>query len=162
MAGCTRRRIIGAMRQAAPAGTERAKALAAYGASIGVSFAIGPFVGGALTEGLGWRAIFLVNVPIGIAALWIALRRVAESRDPEARGIDWPGQATLIGVLFLVVLALLRGNDDGWASLGMSLRSPPARRCSPRSWRSSGARARRCSRCDCSATACSPAPRSPC
>ena len=105
--------------QVAPAGAQRAKALAAYGASIGVSFAIGPFVGGALTEGLGWRAIFLVNVPIGIAALWIALRRVGESRDPEARAVDWPGQATLIGGLFLLVLALLRGNGDGWASPGI-------------------------------------------
>src|SRR5918994_1668864 len=85
--------------QVAPAGAERAKALAAYGAAIGASFAIGPFVGGALTEGLGWRAIFLINVPIGVVALWVTLRRVAESRAPHARRVDWPGQATLIGGL---------------------------------------------------------------
>jgi EmrB/QacA subfamily drug resistance transporter len=102
--------------QVAPAGAERAKALAAYGAAIGASFALGPFVGGALTEGLGWRAIFLVNVPIGLAALWIATRRVVESRDPAARAVDWPGQAMLIAGLFLLVLGLLRGNDDGWGS----------------------------------------------
>src|SRR4051794_6944447 len=102
--------------QVSPTGEQRARALAAYGASIGAAFAIGPFVGGALVSGLGWRAIFLINVPLGVAALWIALRNVAETRDPRARGVDVPGQVTLIGGLFLVVLALLRGNDDGWGS----------------------------------------------
>jgi EmrB/QacA subfamily drug resistance transporter len=105
--------------QVSPAPEQRAKALAAYGASIGAAFAIGPFVGGALVSGLGWRAIFLINVPLGIAALWIAVRRVAETRDPQARGVDIPGQATLISGLFLIVLALLRGNDAGWGSTGI-------------------------------------------
>ncbi len=59
--------------QAAPTPEQRAKALAAYGATIGAAFAIGPFVGGTLTELFGWRAIFLINVPIGIAALVIAV-----------------------------------------------------------------------------------------
>jgi MFS family permease len=53
--------------QAAPMGPARVKALAIYGATIGAAFAIGPFVGGALTSALGWRAIFLVNVPVGLA-----------------------------------------------------------------------------------------------
>src|SRR4051794_11427491 len=105
--------------QVSPTGELRAKALAAYGASIGAAFAIGPFVGGALVSAFGWRAIFLINVPLGIAALWIALRHVDESRDPQARGVDVPGQLTLIGGLFLVVLALLRGNDAGWTSTGI-------------------------------------------
>src|SRR5689334_5787332 len=63
-----------------PSPKERAKALAAYGASIGASFAIGPLVGGALTSGFGWRSVFLVNVPAGIAGLWL-VRSVEESRD---------------------------------------------------------------------------------
>jgi EmrB/QacA subfamily drug resistance transporter len=105
--------------QVSPTAEQRGRALAAYGATIGASFAIGPFVGGALVSGFGWRAIFLINVPLGIAALWIALRHVAESRDPQARGVDVPGQVTLIGGLFLVVLALLRGNEDGWGSGGI-------------------------------------------
>jgi EmrB/QacA subfamily drug resistance transporter len=105
--------------QVSPTGEARAKALAAYGASIGAAFAIGPFVGGALVSGLGWRAIFLINVPLGLAAMWIALRTVAETRDPAARGVDVPGQASLIGGLFLVVLALLRGNENGWGSAGI-------------------------------------------
>src|SRR5919109_2304445 len=99
-----------------PDARERAGAMAMYGATIGASFAIGPLVGGALTTGLSWRWIFLVNLPIGVAALAVTLRDVAESRDPAARRIDLPGQATLTTGLFLLVLALLRGNDDHWAS----------------------------------------------
>jgi EmrB/QacA subfamily drug resistance transporter len=99
-----------------PDARERAGAMAMYGATIGASFAIGPLVGGALTTGLSWRWIFLVNLPIGVAALAVTLRDVAESRDPAARRIDLPGQATLTAGLFLLVLALLRGNDDHWSS----------------------------------------------
>ena len=97
-----------------PTSAPRAGALAAYGATIGAAFAIGPLVGGALTSGLDWRWIFLVNLPIGIACIAITRAYVAESRDPAARGIDWPGQITLTGGLFLLVLALLRGHEDGW------------------------------------------------
>jgi EmrB/QacA subfamily drug resistance transporter len=99
-----------------PGAKERAGALAAYGATIGASFAVGPLAGGLLTSGLDWQWIFLVNIPIGIACLYITRRYVAESRDPSAHGIDWPGQVTLTAGLFLLVLALLRGNEDGWGS----------------------------------------------
>ncbi|MGE5746693.1 MAG: MFS transporter [Solirubrobacterales bacterium] len=102
--------------QVTPEREERVKALAAYGAAIGASFALGPFIGGSLTDLFGWRAIFLVNVPIGAAVIWITIRSVAEGRDPTPRRIDVPGQVTLIGGLFLLVLALLRGNADGWGS----------------------------------------------
>jgi EmrB/QacA subfamily drug resistance transporter len=94
----------------------RAGALAAYGATIGASFAVGPLVGGALTSGLDWQWIFLVNLPIGLFCIEITRRYVSESRDPNAHGVDWAGQATLAGGLFLLVLALLRGNEDGWTS----------------------------------------------
>src|SRR3954453_16262181 len=95
---------------------ERAKALAVYGATIGGSFAFGPLVGGALTTAFGWRSIFIINIPIGIAALAITKKYVRESRDPHARRIDWAGQTALPGGLFLLVLALLRGNDVGWGT----------------------------------------------
>jgi EmrB/QacA subfamily drug resistance transporter len=104
-----------------PGTVERTKALAAYGATIGASFAVGPAIGGALTSGLDWQWIFLINIPIGIACLAITLTRVAESRDPRPRGIDWPGQLTLASGLFLLVLGLLRGNDDGWTSTAIVL-----------------------------------------
>ena len=90
--------------------------MAIYGATIGASFAVGPLVGGALTSGLSWRWIFLINLPIGIGALAVTMRRVAESKDPVARRVDVPGQVALTGGLFLLVLALLRGNDVGWGA----------------------------------------------
>jgi EmrB/QacA subfamily drug resistance transporter len=105
--------------QATPQPEDRLKALAVYGAAIGASFALGPFIGGSLTELFGWRAIFLINIPIGAIALWITWRYVAESRDPTPRKVDVPGQLTLIGGLFLLILALLRGNADGWGSTGI-------------------------------------------
>ena len=55
---------------------ERAGALAAYGATIGASFAVGPLVGGALTSGLDWQWIFLINIPIGLFCLWITRTKV--------------------------------------------------------------------------------------
>ena len=105
--------------QVTPDPADRMKALAAYGAAIGASFALGPFIGGSLTALFGWRAIFLVNVPIGAFVLWITYRRVAEGRDPTPRRVDVPGQITLITGLFLLILALLRGNADGWGSAGI-------------------------------------------
>lgn len=105
--------------QVAPTVEQRAKALAVFGAAIGGAFAIGPFVGGGLTELLGWRAIFWINVPIGVAGLVVTLRCVGESRDEQARAVDWPGQVALIGGMFLLVLGLLRGNEDGWTSAGI-------------------------------------------
>jgi EmrB/QacA subfamily drug resistance transporter len=99
-----------------PDWTERAKAFAVYGATIGASFAIGPLVGGALTSGLSWRAVFYVNLPLGIAAFAAMCAWLRESSDPAPRRLDWLGQATLSGGLFLLVLALLRGNGDGWSS----------------------------------------------
>jgi EmrB/QacA subfamily drug resistance transporter len=95
---------------------ERAGALAAYGATIGAAFAVGPLVGGALTSGIGWRWIFFVNIPLGLLCLWITRRYVAESKDAHARRVDLGGLLTLTGGLFLLILALLRGNEEGWAS----------------------------------------------
>jgi EmrB/QacA subfamily drug resistance transporter len=95
---------------------ERATAFAIYGATIGASFALGPLVGGALTSGANWQAVFYINLPLGLFALATTFLWVRDSRDPKARGIDWPGQLTFAGGLFLLVLALLRGNQQGWGS----------------------------------------------
>src|SRR4051794_40846558 len=102
--------------EAFPKPDERVKALAAYGASIGAAFAFGPLVGGALTSAFGWEAVFFVNVPLGLIAMFLTARYVRESRDANARGLDWYGQITLSAALFLLVLGLLRGNEDGWTS----------------------------------------------
>jgi EmrB/QacA subfamily drug resistance transporter len=99
-----------------PGQAERAQAFALYGATIGASFALGPLVGGALTSGFSWQAVFYVNLPLGLLALVASFAWLRESNDPAARRIDWPGQATLTAGLFLLVLALLRGNQEGWTS----------------------------------------------
>ncbi|HEV7563380.1 MAG TPA: MFS transporter, partial [Solirubrobacterales bacterium] len=87
-----------------------------YGATIGIAVAIGPLVGGLLTDGLGWPWVFLLNVPIGVAAIAITYWKLAESRDPNATRIDWGGLVTFSTALFVLVLALVRGNDEGWGS----------------------------------------------
>jgi EmrB/QacA subfamily drug resistance transporter len=97
-------------------GRERGTAFGIWGATIGGAVAIGPLVGGVLTDTLGWEWIFFVNVPIGAAAVVLTLLRVPESRDPDARGVDWPGVATFSAALFLLVYALIRGNAEGWGS----------------------------------------------
>jgi EmrB/QacA subfamily drug resistance transporter len=97
----------------------RSRAFAAYGATIGGCFALGPVVGGALTTGLGWRSVFYLNIPLGILCVALILAGVRESRDPRPRRVDVPGQATLCAGLFLLVLALLRGNTAGWSSTGI-------------------------------------------
>jgi EmrB/QacA subfamily drug resistance transporter len=102
--------------QAFPGARERPGALAAYGATIGGTFAVGPLVGGALTSAMDWQWIFLINIPIGVACLWITRVSVSESRDPRAPRVDWLGQTALSAGLFLLVLGLLRGNEQGWAS----------------------------------------------
>src|SRR5215213_9273695 len=97
-------------------GRDRGTAMGVYGATIGIAVAVGPLVGGALTEWIGWESIFFLNVPIGIAAIAITALRVRESRDPNASRIDWLGLVTFSSSLFLLVLGLLRGNDEGWGS----------------------------------------------
>ena len=98
------------------AGRDRATAMGVYGASIGVAVAVGPLVGGALTDSLGWESVFYLNVPIGIAAIVMTLARVRETRDPNATSIDWPGLVTFSAALFMLVLGLIRGNVDGWGA----------------------------------------------
>jgi EmrB/QacA subfamily drug resistance transporter len=97
-------------------GRERGTALGIWGATIATSAAVGPLVGGALTEGFGWSSIFYINVPIGIAAVILTLAKVAESRNPEARKIDWIGTVTFTSGLFLLVFGIIRGNALGWGS----------------------------------------------
>ena len=99
-----------------PSGPERGMAMGVYGATIGIAVAIGPLVGGLLTDGLGWESVFLLNVPIGIAALAVTYWKLAESRDPNATAIDWGGLLSFSTALFLLVLALVRGNAEGWGS----------------------------------------------
>src|SRR4051794_35585473 len=107
------------IRDAYPEPATRGGAFAAYGATIGASFAVGPLVGGVLTDWLDWRAIFFLNVPIGLASLAV-IRRIHDGREQQSRPIDWLGQALLVSGLLAVVTALLRGNSQGWSSTQIS------------------------------------------
>jgi EmrB/QacA subfamily drug resistance transporter len=91
-------------------------AIAAWGSTVGAAVAVGPLLGGALTEGLGWEWIFFVNVPVGVVALALARMRMREYVDPGSRGIDPAGLVTSSLALFLLVFGLLRGNAEGWGS----------------------------------------------
>ena len=97
-------------------GHDRGRAIAAWGATVGAAVAVGPLVGGLLTDTLGWRWIFFVNVPIGIATVALAAYKMVNIGDPDAKRLDIAGLVTFAGALFLLILGLLRGNDDGWGS----------------------------------------------
>jgi len=97
-------------------GRERGTAIGAWGATIGGAVAVGPLIGGALTEGLGWEWIFFVNVPIGIAAIVLTTTRLANVAAPDPQPIDWPGLVTFSLGLFGLIFGLIRGNPEGWLS----------------------------------------------
>ena len=81
-----------------------------------MAVAIGPLVGGLITSGFGWRWAFLVNVPIGVILIALALTAVEESGDPDAQTLDIAGMALFGSGLFALVWALIGGNVDGWSS----------------------------------------------
>ena len=97
-------------------GNDRATAFGVWGATVGGAVAIGPLVGGVITESLGWEWIFFVNVPIGIGAMVLTERKIANvfAKDPEP--IDVPGLVTFSSSLFLLIFGLIRGNPEGWGS----------------------------------------------
>jgi EmrB/QacA subfamily drug resistance transporter len=97
-------------------GRDRGTAFGVFGATTGVAVAVGPVLGGALTSGLSWRWIFLVNIPVGIATLAVTLRAVRESRAPHPRPIDWLGLVTFSLGLAALVFGLIRSSEDGWGA----------------------------------------------
>ena len=97
-------------------GRDRGVAFGVFGAVTGVAVAVGPVIGGALTSGLSWRWIFLVNIPVGVVALFITLRAVTESKDPNPRPVDFIGLGTFSLGLAALVYGLIRSSDDGWSS----------------------------------------------
>jgi EmrB/QacA subfamily drug resistance transporter len=97
--------------------SERGRAIGAWSGLGGVATALGPFVGGFLITAFSWRLIFLINAPIAAAVIWISLRHVPESRDPEASGsIDIAGSALTITALVGVSYGLIQGTAGSWTS----------------------------------------------
>ena len=93
----------------------RAVALGAWGGIAGLAIAIGPLVGGAISEGLAWQWIFWVNVPIGLVAIPMAYARLTETHGPSTR-LDLAGLGLASGGLLAVVWGLVRANEQGWTS----------------------------------------------
>jgi EmrB/QacA subfamily drug resistance transporter len=95
---------------------ERARALGIWGAVFGLSMALGPVVGGVLVATVGWRGIFWVNIPVGIAAIVATALAVPESRAGHARRLDPVGQILIIATLASVTYAIIEGPRQGWGS----------------------------------------------
>ena len=94
----------------------RGAAIGLFSAVTGIAVAIGPLVGGAIAEGMDWTWIFWLNVPIGLAAIPLVLRRIEESYGGDA-GLDIPGLALISTSALAIVWGLVRGNSAGWGSL---------------------------------------------
>jgi len=95
---------------------QRAFAYGVWGGTFGASAAAGPVLGGVLTDTIGWRSIFWVNIPIGIAALALSRWLVPESKADKPRRIDVPGQLLLIATLTSATYAIIDGPRAGWSS----------------------------------------------
>jgi EmrB/QacA subfamily drug resistance transporter len=98
---------------------ERAQAIGVWGAVFGISMALGPVVGGVLVDSIGWRAVFLVNVPVGVVAIALTSAFVPESRAPHPRRIDPVGQLLVIAALASLTYAIIEGRQAGWSSAGI-------------------------------------------
>ncbi len=95
---------------------ERARAIGIWGGVVGISLALGPVVGGVLVTSVGWRGIFWVNIPVGVAALILTALFVPESRAPHARRVDPIGQLLVIVSLASLTYAIIEGPRLGWSS----------------------------------------------
>ena len=97
--------------------SERARAIGLWAASTGLAVAVGPVLGGVLTGALGWRGLFLVNVPLALLVVVVAARFVPETARASDRGLDPLGQATGILALFALTFALIEGGRQGFSAV---------------------------------------------
>jgi EmrB/QacA subfamily drug resistance transporter len=95
---------------------ERAQAVGIWGSVFGVSMALGPVVGGALVSAIGWRPIFWINVPVGLAAILLTLRFIPDSRAAHPRRFDPVGQALVMLLLGALTYGIIEAPASGWAS----------------------------------------------
>lgn len=92
---------------------ERARAIGVWGGVVGISMAAGPLIGGLLVDSVGWRSIFWLNLPVGLAALLLTFRYVPESRATKARRPDPVGQLLVIALLGSLTYAIIEAPNSG-------------------------------------------------
>ncbi len=115
------------LQQAYPAGAARSRAFGLWGAMAGVAASAGPLLGGLLVSTVGWRWVFLINLPIGVVCLVLTLRHVAPSARLVSQAVDWPAQCAVVSAVALSTAALNEAGRRGWsdpavlAGLGMSV-----------------------------------------
>jgi EmrB/QacA subfamily drug resistance transporter len=95
---------------------ERARAIGWWGGVAGVSIAAGPLLGGVLVQLIDWRSVFWINIPVGIAAIFLTHKFVPESKAPHPRKIDPLGQVLMILTLGLLVFGIIEAPNHGWGS----------------------------------------------
>jgi EmrB/QacA subfamily drug resistance transporter len=99
-----------------PERQDRARAIGVWGSVAGLSLASGPVLGGVLVSAVGWRSIFWINVPIGLAVIVLTQRFVPESKAPRARRFDPAGQCLVMVALGSITAAIIEGPNRGWGS----------------------------------------------
>jgi EmrB/QacA subfamily drug resistance transporter len=95
---------------------QRAKAIGVWGGVVGISFALGPTVGGLLVQSIGWRSIFWINIPVVVAAIVLTAVFVPESRAAQSRRVDPVGQVLVFSTLATLTYGIIEGPGRGWSS----------------------------------------------
>jgi len=106
------------LNHAYPSQTERGRAVGIWAAGASLALTAGPFVGGAMIALVGWRSIFLVNLPIGLGGLWLTWRYATDTARGDHQ-LDLPGQAAAIAALGVLAAAIIEGGRVGWANIAV-------------------------------------------
>ncbi|MFG3206691.1 MFS transporter [Streptomyces sp. NPDC048192] len=120
------------LQQAYPAPAARARAFGLWGSMAGIAASAGPVLGGLLVSTVGWRWVFLINLPVGVACLVLTLRHVTRSPGRTARSLDWPAQCAVAAAVALLTASLNEAGRRGWtdpavlAGLGLSVSAAAA------------------------------------
>ncbi|MFJ3250811.1 MFS transporter [Streptomyces sp. NPDC086782] len=104
------------LQQAYPAPAARSRAFGLWGSMAGIAASTGPLLGGLLASTVGWRWVFLINLPVGTACLVLTLRHVARSPRHAARRLDWPAQCAVVAAVALLTAALNEAGRRGWSA----------------------------------------------